>query len=247
MENEADIIMQRAQALHGDGENIYGVHFLSRVTVLDYIRIADEIAQRMPRGRILDWGCGFGQVSFLLARRGLNVASYDYGPQAGMRASPVFPEITIQYHDDPVKLPFASTSFDAVLSCGVWEHVPDEAGSLSEIARVLKPRGLFFVYNLPQQDSYKEFLLEIFKLAYTHERKYTLGRARKKLSAAHLKIIRTKRTGFLPHNLSSMPQLRPLYNRYADRMLAADTTLSALPGLSLIAEAIEIVAVKTKP
>ena len=243
MENETDLIMQRAQTLPPE-QHRYGIHFLSRVTVMDYVRIADEIARVLPRGRILDWGCGFGQVSFLLARRGLDVVSYDYAAKNETTTSPVFPEIKIQYGDDPVNLPYADASFDAVLSCGVLEHVPDEAGSLSELARVLKPHGYFFIYNLPQQDSYKEFLLEKFRLAYTHERKYTLTRARRALAAANFKIIYTKRSGFFPHNLSVLPRVRPLYNAFARPVLAWDKKLSALPGFSLIAEAIEITAVK---
>jgi SAM-dependent methyltransferase len=37
-------------------------------------------------------------------------------------------------------LPYESGSFDDILSVGVLEHVPNDRGSLAEIARVLLPR-----------------------------------------------------------------------------------------------------------
>ena len=46
--------------------------------------------------------------------------------------------------------------FDAVLSCGVLEHVEDPDASLDEIRRVLQPGGTFYVYKLPNRASYLE-------------------------------------------------------------------------------------------
>jgi 2-polyprenyl-6-hydroxyphenyl methylase/3-demethylubiquinone-9 3-methyltransferase len=42
------------------------------------------------------------------------------------------------------QLPFATGTFDVVLAYSVLEHVQDLEGSLREIARVLRPRGLLW-------------------------------------------------------------------------------------------------------
>ena len=41
-------------------------------------------------------------------------------------------------------LPFANASYDIVICCDVLEHVETPASVIDEIARVLKPKGIFF-------------------------------------------------------------------------------------------------------
>src|SRR4051795_3547519 len=43
----------------------------------EYEAIADRIASDSP-GRLLDWGCGWGQVSKMLLDRGVDVTSFEY-------------------------------------------------------------------------------------------------------------------------------------------------------------------------
>ena len=93
----------------------------------EYERIADRIAGDRP-AHVLDWGCGAGQMTSLLRERGLEVTAYDYRP--GLDA-PVFeplehyPDVKAHLSSEPVTLPFEDAAFDAVLSCGVLEHVHD--------------------------------------------------------------------------------------------------------------------------
>lgn len=241
--NETDLIMRQALAAHLDSSQ-YGLHLSSRINVLTYVRFADEIKSKMSSGNILDWGCGFGQMSFLLQQRNLQVSSYDIADQAYTGPSTVFPSVTILRGDDPAALPFPDESFDAVLSCGVLEHVPQEMDSLKEIHRILRPGGRFFIYNLPQQGSYKEFILEKIHVGYTHERKYTVASVAALLSQFHFRVIASRRTSMLPHNLTPIQGMRGIMNRFARPVLWADHLLSAIPILNRTAEAIEILAVK---
>ncbi len=140
-------------------------------------------------------------------------------------------------------MPFNDTQFDAALSCGVLEHVPDENGSLDEIHRVLKPNGAFFIFNLPQKHSYKEFLIERFRMGYTHERKYTANSIGALLTKHGFHISAVRRGGMLPHNMTGIPaRVRDAYNRAAYPILFADQVPSKLPLLNRIGETIEIVA-----
>jgi SAM-dependent methyltransferase len=102
-------------------------------------------AKRLPR--ILEWGCGLGQNSYLLQRAGFDVVSADVAFACGE----VSEKCGIPYFGltDKTKLPFADGEFDAVTSFGVLEHVPDDLGSMREIHRVLNGTGTFFVFFLP--------------------------------------------------------------------------------------------------
>lgn len=220
-------------------------HLASRMAILDYIRIADQVAAQVGQGKILDWGCGYGQVSYLLRSRGLEVTSYDIGLPAFASHLPISRDLRAIVGSDPVFLPFPMHHFDAVLSCGVFEHVVDENGSLNEINRVLRTQGLFLLYNLPNQYSYKEALIENMHLGYTHERKYTFAHMQKLLSTHGFRMSEAHSGGMLPHTLTGIPsRLRIMYDRGAPVWMQMDTTLSRVPLLNRFAEALEIVAVK---
>ncbi len=88
-----------------------------------------------------------------------------------------YPHLSVSREPDPRRLPFDDETFDAVLSCGVLEHVEDPDASLEEIRRVLAPGGTFYVYKLPNRTSYLEAIARRTGLyyhgAYEHDRVYT--------------------------------------------------------------------------
>src|SRR5436190_10584620 len=156
------------------------LHLDQPIGIWNYIRIANEIAERIPRGRLLDWGCGFGQMTYLLRRRGFDVTAFDVGAEdASLPQLPLCRDLHIVRTAHPTRLPFPNDSFDAVLSCGVLEHVDEfsargnETQSLAEIGRVLKPRGYFAIYQLPQRYTWQEAIIRKLGLGYTHPRLYT--------------------------------------------------------------------------
>src|SRR3954468_20047922 len=115
----------------------YDVNIRSAPQMREYELIADRLADDRP-GRVLDWGCGAGQVTALLRARGLDVTAYDYRadvPEPTVRALEHYPEVEAHLSSEPVRLPFETGSFDAVLSCGVLEHVHDPDASLEELKR----------------------------------------------------------------------------------------------------------------
>ena len=114
-------------------------------------QILPLIAQHLDGvDRLLDVGCGEGQVSRLATRGGASrVVGIDPtwnqvvvateragGPSYGRAGAGA--------------MPFADGSFDAAVACLVFEHIRDVDNAIAEVARVLRPGGRFlFLLNHP--------------------------------------------------------------------------------------------------
>jgi SAM-dependent methyltransferase len=228
------------------------IHLDQPIGVWNYIRIANDIA-RQAAGQVLDWGCGYGQMTYLLRQRGFQVTSFDIGaPEAALPDIPVCRGLTVVRSQHPTQLPFEPARFDAVLSCGVLEHVDEESGqpgnereSLREIARILRPHGLLLIYQLPQKNAWQEALIRRFKLGYSHPRRYTAAEITRLLRAAGFDVVRLRRANLIPKNLTGMPAaLRRLYSRFSRSLIAADGCLAQIPGVNQLAGVLEITARK---
>lgn len=90
--------------------------------------------------RILDLGCGDGQLSARLAAGGARVTGVD--ASAEMTAAARARGITAE-HGAAERLPFADASFDAVFSNAVLHWVRDQDAMMDEVRRVLRPGGRF--------------------------------------------------------------------------------------------------------
>lgn len=104
---------------------------------------------RDPRGmKILDAGSGNGGTCISFAEAGAEVSGIEIEKDL-FEISKSFAESRnakvefILY--DGKKMSFGDNSFDAVLSISVLEHVTDPINYLSEIFRVLKPGGYFYL------------------------------------------------------------------------------------------------------
>jgi len=91
-------------------------------------------APLLPRGKVLDLGCGVGHSYELLSPRETVGLDLDPGVLAGQdRETRV---------GDMRSLPFADASFASVLCVQALEHVPDFERALAEARRVLEPGGI---------------------------------------------------------------------------------------------------------
>jgi 2-polyprenyl-6-hydroxyphenyl methylase/3-demethylubiquinone-9 3-methyltransferase len=114
------------------------------------VEYIDDVLSRMGQGRtglnVLDVGCGggylpeelthlFGQVYGVDASRTSLAAAHRHAIQMGLK---------VAYRVARAEsLPFADAVFDVVTCCDVLEHVGDLDRTLAEVARVLKPGGIF--------------------------------------------------------------------------------------------------------
>jgi 2-polyprenyl-3-methyl-5-hydroxy-6-metoxy-1,4-benzoquinol methylase len=94
-------------------------------------------------GRVLDVGCGRGLLLEQLRRRGWDVQGTELSEQSAAYPRDV---LGIPVHvGDLADLAFPADHFDAVVMWHVLEHVPDPQVVLAEVARILKPGGIFLV------------------------------------------------------------------------------------------------------
>lgn len=93
-----------------------------------------------PRERILDLGCGDGQLTARIAVSGANVVGLDASPQMATAARSR--GIAVD-EGSAESLTYADGSFDAVFSNAALHWVRDQDAMLAEVRRVLKAGGRF--------------------------------------------------------------------------------------------------------
>ncbi len=113
-------------------------------------------AQQFVEGlRVADVACGEGYGSDMLSRQGgaASVDGFDLSPAAIKNASEKYgTEGKARFHvADVTKLPAGAESFDVCVSFETIEHIPDDAAFVSEVARILSPRGKF-ICSTPNRD-----------------------------------------------------------------------------------------------
>jgi SAM-dependent methyltransferase len=100
--------------------------------------------------RVLDLGCGTGDLARALAAAGLRVAGCDISPQMLLRAARDNGGCAGWARLEPgwQTLPFASAAFDVVVAASVLEYVAEPGAVLRECVRVLRPGGVV-LYTVP--------------------------------------------------------------------------------------------------
>ena len=107
------------------------------------------VEELADRHKILDLGCGDGQIARALAAQGSDVLGVD--------PTQLHIDVAIERGGGPqyllggaTNIPADDESFDAVVACLVFEHIDQMDEAMTEVARVLRPRGQFsFFLNHP--------------------------------------------------------------------------------------------------
>jgi SAM-dependent methyltransferase len=114
-----------------------------------------------PGERLLDLGAGFGRHAFEGLRRGADVVAFDYALEELRQVNDLFGAMVevgeaptgatgTTTRGDAHRLPFPDGAFDRIIASEVLEHLPDDAGAIQELARVLRPGGTIAV-TVPAQ------------------------------------------------------------------------------------------------
>jgi SAM-dependent methyltransferase len=95
--------------------------------------------------RVLDLGCGQGVFTAELARAGAVASGVETARAALARARANHPDLDFRLAPMDGPLPLDDCTFEVVWASEVIEHVADTARWLSEVRRVLAPRGRLLV------------------------------------------------------------------------------------------------------
>ncbi len=109
-----------------------------------------------PPATVLECGCGSAEVSAFMARQGYDCTLLDAAPTAlrvarrrfereGLRATYTLGNV--------YSLPFPDDTFDILTSFGLLEHFADVDRVIAEMARVIRPGGMFFADIVPERFS----------------------------------------------------------------------------------------------
>lgn len=145
-----------------------------------------------PEAAILEVGCGRGAGAKLIYRAfkpsQLHILDLDIKMIQGAKTylSGATKDIMTTIVGDSIELPFKSEALDALFGFGFLHHVPDWRRALSEIARVLKSGGVYYMEEL-YPSLYQNVITKRILLHPEHDR-FTSRDLRAELDAAGLSL-----------------------------------------------------------
>lgn len=146
-----------------------------------------------PGARFLDIACGTGEVVVRLARTypAMQFTGVDFSKEMVDRAqakTAALNNVTFA-EADALALPFPDQSFDLALCSESFHHFADPDKAVAEVARILKPGGLFFLVD-PGYDTLPQKILCkcVFKLFETVKKFYPRRELEKILSNGGLPV-----------------------------------------------------------
>jgi SAM-dependent methyltransferase len=120
----------------------------------------------LPEGaKGADFGCGSGRWAKLVAPKVGSLACLDASADAlAVARTNLAGLANVTFHHASVSdAPIEDGSLDFAYSLGVLHHVPDTEGAIAEIAKKIKPGGLFLVYLYYALDGRPAWYQELWK------------------------------------------------------------------------------------
>jgi SAM-dependent methyltransferase len=128
-----------------------------------------------PGSKTLEIGAGLGEHAKFENLGTQDYHQLEYREEFCRVLRQIYPADHVVCGDAQQRLPWPSGNFDRVIAIHVLEHLPNLPAALREIARVLKPEGVFDVvlpceggvaYRLAREVSAKRFFEKKFKMSY---------------------------------------------------------------------------------
>jgi len=144
---------------HVGDKHLADAYFTSKgLAPTEYTTRPLELADVKPGHRVLDVGCGRGEIVFQTAAIGATAVGVDYADAALAIAKATQKKHSVEIRDhttflqaDATELPFDDATFDRLFLLDVVEHLaPAELlQTLREVRRVLSPDGRLVVHTSP--------------------------------------------------------------------------------------------------
>jgi ubiquinone/menaquinone biosynthesis C-methylase UbiE len=137
------------------GKTFYNADYFDRI-ILPLLDIPKS-------GHVLDVGCGYGGLSFLLAqaRPDLQITGVDLETSAlesAVKSAMQENLVNVKFESgDAHQLKFKDYQFDAVVCQTLLTHVRDAEAVVREMARVLKPGGVFMAAEYSDSGAWSEY------------------------------------------------------------------------------------------
>jgi SAM-dependent methyltransferase len=131
----------------------YERHLVDECRYRTHQVLADELALLTPaRGRFVDLGAGSGLVGKAIVARkvAVDLVAVDISP--AMLELIDVPGYVEKHVADGAATPFDDSTFDGALAAGLLEHIVDPTRLFQEVARIVRPRGVF-LFSYPPNES----------------------------------------------------------------------------------------------
>ncbi len=203
-----------------------GWHVKSRFGWRRYVDQVEFLASSISRdARVLDVGCGYGQIAALLRLRRADLSVYG----VDLREHAIWAQLRRRYGciltaGDALNLKFTDDEFDVVFAFGVMEHVnfdepmgrtQRDLSFLKEMHRVLKSGGRLFLFYIPNRYSWTEAMARKLRGRgiFAHRQVYRVGELVRLLETAGFDKVQLDRHGLFPTHLE---KLVPVAGRWLD-------------------------------
>lgn len=191
-------------------------------------RRLDEIvatfAPHRRANRLLDIGCGAGSLLFAARRAGWDAVGTEVSRTAAAHVRAAGFEV---FHGELAAARYPDAHFDVVTASEILEHLPDPLSLVAEVARVLRPDGMFWA-TTPHARGLSARLLGLRWSTVSppeHLQLFSLGGARRLLERAGFTRTRLTTRGCNPAELWHALRHAPTH-RDAARANGADVIVA---------------------
>lgn len=155
----------------------------------EHLKAYEFVRGSVKGKRVLEVGCGDGYGAAYLAEAAADVVGLDYEKDIILQAKNKYSGKNLSFTDgDAARLQFEDESFDAACSFQVIEHIPEDQllQYLSEIKRVLKNNGTFYLSTLNLDHSVKSPLT--YQKNPAHCKEFTLTELKELLARVFTRV-----------------------------------------------------------
>lgn len=188
--------MTPERAAAAPGGNLYDKYNtrnpVARWMMQGFLRAFDELAAQTGARRVLEAGCGEGELAFRLAARGCEVRGFDLGApvielaiaEARRRSLPVTFETASLYE---FHLETGAPPPDLVVCCEVLEHLEDPARGLAALCALTRR---YVLVSVPREPLWR--ILNCARGAYWSSLGNTPGHLQHWSSGAFVRFLETR-------------------------------------------------------